>query len=283
MRRVWRSGDVAIAVVTIGLCLVLAVVAIGLLSPADSDDLWTEAGKVALTAVGVAVIGGLVKFLFDQHAYVRTQLELEIEQKREARAKRDTIIRDLIMELDGLRNSVERARRLIRAHRSARSYRDRMQEIIDTRVRAEGLERKVEALEDSDAGLLEGARHRLISHLEKSNKYLDALIQEYEEKYKPVADLQRLDEETVDATLKAYAEKVTRDGSSQVPDPEFRWRAWEAIKTPGRFPRLLDFLAEENSTYDAEVATDCQAAINELYAALRRNAETSASPLQAST
>ena len=143
----------------------MAVVAIGWLSPADGDDLWTEAGNVALTAVGVAVIGGLIKFLFDQHAYVRAQLELEIEQKREARAKRYTIIRDLIMELDGIRNSVERARRLIRAHRSARAYRDRMQEVIDMRVRAEGLERRVEALDDSDAGLFEGAQDRLITHL----------------------------------------------------------------------------------------------------------------------
>ena len=131
-RRLSRPLPGVVIIVAASLIALLLLAA--LTNSVDGEMLWPEVAKALVSILAVALIGGTVKLLLDQ--FVR---------EREKRALESAFIRDAIMEAESIRGGIEQARMLIMAHRSARSYRDRMQDIIGLRIRLDSLQRNVAA------------------------------------------------------------------------------------------------------------------------------------------
>jgi hypothetical protein len=272
-----QPGRPLAIVAVVAAALLVAVVLIGWLAPVNQTTLWTEGAKLAMAAFGAAVVGGLVKYLFDEHARVQTQLERDKERERAAWQAKEVLIRALIAEVGDIRSAVAGARLLIAAHRSAKSYRDRMQEIIGARVRAQALGHTAEARQEEEIAdtRLSDALRCIRTYVTGLDAYLGGLVREYREHYKPVADLQRMDEIVVDAVLERYGQEVatSRDGGCPRPPlPKLSWRAWQEIANSGRFSLLMDFIQdapESKGPYD-QLEKLSHDAMSALYVALRR-------------
>jgi hypothetical protein len=231
----WLRTVVAVALV--GVVLALIALAIGSFTEASGTTLWLEAGKVCLTAIGAAVIGGLVKFLFDQFA-----------QARETRAKRDDFVTSVIAEVDDTRLRVETARLLIRAQRTAKAYDEQMHDLIEASTRIEHLRRRVEAWAAAAPGPVRDNEKFLTGHFRKAHRYVQDLLDEYQAQYSIVAPAAKGDEVLVER----------RDGGG-----------FFSSKGDG-FPLLMNFLRMSGSTYDDEIVPECHRVMTVLYSILRQ-------------
>lgn len=262
------TGVVIIVAASLIALLLLAV----LTNSVDGEMLWPEVARALVSILAVALIGGTVKLLLDQ--FVR---------EREKRALESAFIRDSIIEAENIRGGIEQARMLIMAHRSARSYRDRMQDIIALRIRLDSLQRNVAArwVHGEHADQVKA----VTSRAKEVDQYLNKLVCEYRDRYKPISDQQRLDEAEVDAKIGAYVALVRhaadqQSGSSQdrlQPEgshqasmpapvrPTLRWTAWDELV---KLRWLSDLMSEAgNTNYKSTVDANCTktiAALNEI-------------------
>lgn len=210
--------------------------------------LWPEVAKALITVLAVAFIGGTIKLLLDQHVHDREQREQE-----------NVFLRDCIAEAEDIRRGIEHARMLVMAHKSAKSYHDRMHEIIALRVRADSLARRIATRwppgEHADeVALVERRAEQVVT-------YLGKLTCEYQHKYKPVADQQRVDEAGVDAAIRQYTDSKYSQGCRGLAPPTLPWHAWDMLCSPD-FPVLNDFLTGgPASEYERTVSPSCRATV----------------------
>ena len=142
------------------------------------DTLIIESAKTLLQVVGVAALGGWLKFLYDEVTDQRRQAEKEREQERARQAAANDIRKGLLDDLIVARSRVEEARRKYRVERSVNpleQYKTTILAILDARL---GLSRIYNAIETSQ--YLFTDFHRIESHISKMKDYLDGLIKEYE-------------------------------------------------------------------------------------------------------
>ena len=257
-----RSWPPLAAVVGLSAIVTTLIVLIAVFAPVDASTLWGDVAKTALSVVSVAIIGGLVKFLFDQHV-----------AQRDARNAEAAYVSRVGMDIEDIRSTVGRARQLIKAHRSARSYRDRMQELIDCRVRIASLVRSIEGhwADQRSAAYALDAKTVILRYLEGLRSYLNSLIDEYERLYKPVSDQQRMDEALAEAMIKEFVSRASA-GDTVADRPALQWTAWFMLDSD-HFPELQDLLtAGPDSRYQSQVVTGCQEvmrAINVLLSSTR--------------
>ena len=142
------------------------------------DTLIIESAKTLLQVVGVAALGGWLKFLYDEVTDQRRQVEKDREQERARQAAANDIRKGLLDDLIVARSRVEEARRKYRVERSANpldQYKTTILALLDARL---GLSRVFNAIETSE--YLFTDVHRIKSRISKMKDYLDVLIKEYE-------------------------------------------------------------------------------------------------------
>jgi hypothetical protein len=149
------------------LCLAAGVLAVAL-SP--QGDVPLEIGRALLTLVGVSVVAGLVSVLVRQ-----------VDDRRAERGAWEALLRDVIE----ANSKVEVARLLLRADRTASTYRDQFVELARVRAFLRGVT-VGQAVEDQE---------RFKNAVKEMRRYLDALGTEYEKNYQKVALQQRVDEQ----------------------------------------------------------------------------------------
>ena len=247
-----RKPFLWLSLITVAICGALIVIAAATAS-VSGQTVWPEATKALISILAVAVIGGVVKLLLDLHVRERDDRKAEIQ-----------FLKDTIAEIESIRSGIEHARFLVRAHRSASSYRDRMQDLIELRVRTDALKRRVETHwprgRNEDVVMAVSEKSRAIS------TYLKRLSAEYEREYKPVADQQRIDEAVVTEQIKKYSESVAGPCTQPpLPRPEPTWTAWARLTHAETFPCLADLLSEEpDSGYEREVRPGCERVVRAL-------------------
>jgi hypothetical protein len=215
---------------------------------------WSNVGTALLALAVTFSVGGAAA------TWVRS-----VEQTRENRAAWRDLLRDVV-EVD---QTLEVARQLIAAHKTARTYSEQYAKIVDTRLTLRRV--WLDPLVAND-------QHRegdvtIRSHLDRMKDYVESLGKEYEKSYLRVARQQRIDEEYLKRRVgdlascrEALENSAGRQGGATevggaVPltdlgdGPAFRQQkpdgsdpvysptlAWKMLEERSQFPRLVEFL-----------------------------------------
>ena len=168
-----------------------------------------------------ALFGGIVKMLLD---------EAVAEKRRRDDAA--AFVANVLADLKKVYDHVERARLLIPAHQSAKTYGDEMREDVTAGVVQ--LRNVIRALRGRVAGVPVGLQQRVRPETEAMKRYLLELMDEFCAEYKHLADLQRFHESRAEKIAKAFAE-----GSADSPQEQLPTFVWSAVK---QLPRLAEFM-----------------------------------------
>ncbi len=172
--------------------------------------------SAAITLVFAALIGGLVKILLD-----------DFQRKREKRAEQARFVSAVLADLKSVYDRVERARVVIDAHKSAKTYGDEMHDLIDARVQLRNVGR---ALEARTSGITPERADDVCSAVRAMEQYLETLTDEFRAEYAAVSNAQMIHQARLAKLLESPHE------STHLPRNE----PWEKIE---RLERLSDFLA----------------------------------------
>ena len=168
-----------IALTVITICFVWGFHDFHTFSEAKAKDaLIIESAKTLLQVVGIAALGGWLKYLYDEVTEQRRQAEKVREQERASQTAANEIRKGLLNDLIAARSRVEEARIKYRIEESlnpVEQYRITILAILDARL---SLSRIWNAIETSK--YLFPAFHRINTNINKMKVYLDGLINEYE-------------------------------------------------------------------------------------------------------
>ena len=151
----------------------------------------------AATLLFGGLLGGVLKVLLD-----------EVVAAKRRREDAAGFVVNVLADLKGVYDRVARARTLIPAHKSVKTYGDEMRDMIEARVQLRNVTR---ALERRAAGVDEAIRGEVTRRVNQMEQYLDTLTGEFRDNYKPLSDKQRGYEERAKAVLKRYAEATTEE------------------------------------------------------------------------
>lgn len=184
------------------------------------------------TLLFVALLGGVVKLLLE-----------DVQRERERRNEQARFVKAVLDDLKSVYDRVERVRVLVAAHQSALTYGNEMRDLIDATVRLRNVTR---ALDPATSGFSNQQHVRDVElAVDSMEAYLNALTLEFRERYKPVADKQKIYE----AEFKRFLEKPGTEG----PPPNL---AWEEIKDLPRLAEFRDSKANDNPTTASDEAAE---------------------------
>ncbi|HWM92386.1 MAG TPA: hypothetical protein VN493_16595 [Thermoanaerobaculia bacterium] len=141
-------------------------------------------------------------------------------------------VTNVLADLKSVYDRVARARLLIPAHKSVKTYGEQMRDLIEARVQLRNVTR---ALKLRPEGLDEEIE-RCVRQMEE---YLATLTTEFRDNYKALSDKQRGYEERAKEMVKRFAESDT-----DAEPPELPGFVWESIS---RLKTLSDFIGEGHS------------------------------------
>jgi hypothetical protein len=204
--RSWGQGrTISAAVILVLIPSVLAIV----IAPILPDvELRKAVYTSALTLFFGGLLGGMVKVLLDELASVK--------RTREDAA---TFVANVLADLKSVYDRVARAKILIPAHQSVKTYGDEMRDLIEARVQLRNVTR---ALERRAEGMDEDARMRITKLIRQMEGYLETLTSEFRENYKQLSDSQRAYEELTKVIVHRFAES-TDEGRAVPVFPNFVW------------------------------------------------------------
>lgn len=211
----------------IALLALLAVLAVAagasgvLLLFYSADPDWQELGKWLWTLAIALLVTGAISVLVKQ-----------IEARRSQKATFASLLHDLI----AANRQVIVASRLMRAHMSAKTYRDQSAELI--RIRADL--RRVMASAESEK--VRGLEH----HLRTMCNFLDKLGDEYERNYLEVSRRQSVDEERIKVLVaNTIATQPAFPSKSTITALIAPLSAWRILSDANQFPELAQLLASD--------------------------------------
>jgi hypothetical protein len=191
-----------------------------------------ELKKVVYTGAGALFFGGFFS------ALVKVHLDDVVATKR----RRDELagfVSNVISDLKSAYDRVGRARILIPAHKSVKTYGDEMRAMIEARVLLRNVTR---ALDRRAAGVDGAVRIEVTRRVDQMETYLATLTLEFQDVYKPLSDSQRAYEERAKLVLDRYAKTDTADAPPALPG-----YVWESLR---KLERLSDFIGS-GETYRA--------------------------------
>lgn len=176
----------------------------------------------ATTLLLGAFIGGLVRVLLE-----------DLQQTREHRAEQARFVTAVLADLKSVYDRVERVRIVTSAHQSALTYGNEMRDVIDARVQLRNVVRAI----GNGIGIQPDVRCDVRKAVERMERYLASLTDEFQVRYKAIADKQ--------AEYEAIKKKAL--GSERPALPREPNRAWEELRT---FEKLQEFLGERQNEPD---------------------------------
>ncbi len=159
------------------LVFVPSVIALLLASTLQDVELRKSLYTGAVTLVFAGLLGGMLKILLDD--------VVATKRKREDDA---TFVTNVLADLKSVYDRVARARILIPAHKSVKTYGDEMRDLIEAQVQLRNVTR---ALERRTQGIKARAREGNYSARASDGDVLARLKEEFGENYKPLSDRQR--------------------------------------------------------------------------------------------
>ncbi len=186
----------------------------------------------AVTLFFAGLLGGMVKVLLDD--------VVAAKQKREDAA---TFVGNVLADLKSVYDRVARAKILIPAHKSVKTYGEEMRGLIEARVQLRNI---VRALERRAEGIDEKSREEVTRRVSQMEEYLETLTMEFRDNYKALSDKQLGYEERARAILAQFAAAKTDQSPPEL--PHFVWDSIACLK------RFSDFIGEAGA-YKTEFET----------------------------
>lgn len=197
----------------------VAVLAGGVIAVALSPrgDVPLEVGRALLTLVAVSVVAGLVSVLVRQ-----------VDDRRAERSAWEALLQRVIT----ANSQVEVARLLLRADRTASTYREQFIELAHVRA----------SLREVTVGQAIEAQERIKDAVKKMRRYLDTLGAEYEKNYQTVARQQRLDDKQQTTLTGVPADQAAEPALHLAPGG---LSAAQMLQDAEQFPLLTAFLSDD--------------------------------------
>ena len=142
------------------------------------DALLIETAKAFLQLVGIVIIGGAIKLLYDDFTEQRRQTEKTREQERARQGVANDIRKELLSDLIAARSRVEEARiryRIEESRNPIEQYRETILAVLEARL---SLSRIWNAIETANYLFVEA--DDIKKNINRMKLYLDGLIREYE-------------------------------------------------------------------------------------------------------
>jgi hypothetical protein len=251
-RTSFTTSEVGVMVTLLVLGLVVSIVGTVLTYKHYFDIAKLFAGA-GITLLFGAIFGGVVKLLIDN-----------FDRRRAQRAAQIDFIANVLSDLKGVHDRLDRGRTLLKARQSTKSYGDEMTGFIDASVALKSVERALRT--DRRSVPIQ----KVLQQVKLMDGYLRGLLDEFEVEYKKASLTQSMFEARLAKALKSPA----LDNSVEAL-PENR--PWKSLK---ELPCLMDFLLpvpidEDNdgaktSNYVAEFLRPLNAASETLRAALAK-------------
>ena len=179
-------------------------------------------GGAGITLIFVGVIGGFLGLNFNTYLQDRIRHHQEDATRREteheAKAARETFHRAMLADLKSVHDTVETARLLIEAHKSAKTYGEQMRALNDALTTLYNVKR---APRPSYPDLEEALKEPMLCCI----GFLRGLLAEYREEYKEASDLQG----AYEARKQAYFQAI-KDLNPNPPDYPDLNTVWEHLK-----------------------------------------------------
>jgi hypothetical protein len=191
-----------------------------------------------------ALLGGVAKMLID-----------DFDRRRVRRAADIDYIINILSELKGVYDRVDRGRTLISAHQSAKTYGDEMRNFIEARVRLLQIARALRF--DERRSAVDSIR----IEVDRMEGYLKLLVEEFQAKYKEISRTQ----DVYEARMKKALDQVSLSEASGSPLPTNT--PWNSVKELGQVRDLLEAVPGK-SGYSREFLAPLDAASEELRKAL---------------
>ena len=180
----------------------------------------------AITLLFGSLLGGVVALLI-----------ADFDRRRAQRAAQMDFIANVLSDLKGVYDRVDRARTLIKARRSAKTYGEEMLNLIDARVTLKNVDRALRTDERKEK------IERVLPEVERMDEYLRRLLSEYEEQYKEVS----LSQSIFEAQMKKVLESPSADCSPAALPRNIPWEQIEALD------QMRDFLTPASA--DGKIAS----------------------------
>ncbi len=184
------------------------------------NGLLIDMGKTGASLALVTVIGGIVQLILKER-----------DAAKQKEAERLTFYRNVLSDFKNVYDKIEKARLLIQAHRTAKTYGEQMRELIDGVVILHNIKR---ALNPEFPDLLDYLEPRI----NKMSAFIKNLLAEYQENYKRISVLQSIDEEKLALLKLGIANKTI----PEVRDEEIPGSAWKEMEKLSK----LSAIREEN-------------------------------------
>ncbi|MDX1417062.1 MAG: hypothetical protein R3293_22850, partial [Candidatus Promineifilaceae bacterium] len=153
----------------------------------------------------------------------------DFERKRQARAARASFISNILDDLKSVYDRVERARILVPAHKSAKTYGLEMRDLIEARVKLLNVERALKRGESRIEG--PDKQNKLERYVKCMHEYLKTLTDEFKKEYRPIA----LSQARFEAQRDQWKEDLKKDQAKDPPENQ----AWQKLRC---LPALKDFM-----------------------------------------
>ena len=231
----WIKNNLLIALFVLG--AIFLATSIILYNLEDQSKWVPEIAKSLMNLSFTVIFGGIVKLIFDKYQDDKKQSE----KIRDFKSSMINQLRDVFDQVDG-------GRLLIEAHKSAKTYSERIQrDIIPSVVTLFDMKR---SLFDSDHSLEEKYHDELRLSLHYMIAYLKALANEYRDKYPAISNKQyqfeKLKEKASQRTVALltekypdnfYSDKVLLSEEIQLQDPSWVWNEIKSLPHMGSFIR----------------------------------------------
>lgn len=188
------------------------------------NTLLIDIGKSGASLSLITVIGGLTQ-----------QILKERENAKQQREATYTFYRNILTDLKSVFDKVEKARLLIEAHRSAKTYSEQCRELINGVVILHNIKRATNTIFpilDED----------IRPSINAMSLFIKELLKEYRNNYKEIALLQEVYEERKNQFKKSILNK------DNITEKDFRSEAWEKIQG---LPKL-SILRDDNKFHEYE-------------------------------
>jgi hypothetical protein len=131
LRRHWLASSLLVSAVALG---GVAIVLGSSLDGSNPHKIHLEAAKALATLATGFLLGGVLKLVTDNHADAKKRREETEKADRELRAEASKRYDALIADMHDNHDRLETARLLIAAHRSAKTYGERMRDVVAAHV-----------------------------------------------------------------------------------------------------------------------------------------------------
>ncbi|NVO58019.1 hypothetical protein HW561_19665 [Rhodobacteraceae bacterium B1Z28] len=140
------------------------------------EQMLVNLGTAGITLAFAGIVGGWIKHLFDTLNSAREISRAEAEKRREEEAARHDFVRALLADIKSVYDIVERARLLIGAHKSAKTYGEQMRNLPDAQVTLHNMRRALRP--DTD-----GIGKDIGGQLRAASAFVRELLDEFQDKY----------------------------------------------------------------------------------------------------